>query len=72
MILPPLGEYDVMVQIKACALSRIDTKVMVPKMSMYCMSLFCLVGPPKVMLSACASRDSIKVQPTLKPKPKTL
>ena len=27
VILPPLGEYDVMVQIKACALSRIDTKV---------------------------------------------
>lgn len=26
VILPPLGEYDVMVQIKACALSRIDTK----------------------------------------------
>lgn len=27
VILPPLGEGDVMVQIKACALSRIDTKV---------------------------------------------
>ena len=29
MILPPLGEYDVMVHIKACALSRIDTKVVI-------------------------------------------
>ena len=29
VILPPLGEHDVMVQIKACGLSRIDTKVRV-------------------------------------------
>lgn len=27
VILPDLGEYDVLIQVKACALRRIDTKV---------------------------------------------